>query len=601
MPHTNIRQLLYVVAALLISAVFAAAKADDKSGLSLNFVSPEAKEVFHFEPVLFKVEFKGTVDPATFFARLNGRDVTKSFAVTATGAEARLGAADGLRISKRRGNDDEPENDDHSRGRGLVKNMIKVWVRGGAKSETSKVERKFFFDPTPPQASAVISAQGGRLVLPGFGAVSFPAGAFTAPQQVRLSATNSPETAHDFDQTAFMFDAVNRLPYEIRVNTGPIRPTMDFQVTFEVPASFRAAVPADSEVRILGQNLWKSEHETLDSFELYGGRFTAADTVITVSLPASLFTDGRTTDGSFEAIVLLATTPTKPIAAATPTHMQSRVSTETPLPAPYDAYMGLPVGRASALAAIAETCQGSTLSPPLDGNIKSNSSFGPRDPSIGAGPFHYGTDYPVPDGTPVKAMADGVVERVAMQTNRAGQPTGWGHYVVIRHSDGSKTLSAHLQSVSVSPGATVSAGDVVALSDSSGGVTGPHLHIEYAPNGKIYDRNSKVDPEPCIDQNVTGSITVRDNGFLADDAFSVALNGLVVCQTAIGSSNTCAVGNLRSGTATLTLTAIVAPDDVGTYEISLADGITFGDGSAVRVGTIPRGGSVSFTIAIPSR
>ncbi|MDZ4262531.1 MAG: M23 family metallopeptidase, partial [Pseudomonadota bacterium] len=249
----------------------------------------------------------------------------------------------------------------------------------------------------------------------------------------------------------------------------------------------------------------------------------------------------------------------------------------------------------------ATTCEGSTLSPPLDGNIQSNSPFGPRDPNIGASGFHYGIDFPVPDGTTVRAMAGGIVERIAVQTNRAGQVVGWGQYMVIRHSDGSKTLNAHLLSTSVAQNATVNVGDVIGLSDSSGGVTGPHLHIEYAPNGQIYDRDSKVDPEPCIDQNVTGSITVRDNGTLADDAFILAINGLVVCRTAIGASNTCAVGNLRPGTATLTLTAIIAPDNVGTYEISLADGLTFGDGSTVRSGTLPQGGAALFSISIPRK
>lgn len=451
-----------------------------------------------------------------------------------------------------------------------------------------------------PRASEIIGPSGGRISIPGFGEVTFPAGTFAAPQQVTLSATNSPDTAHDFEQTAFMFDASNRLPYELRINTGTVRPAVDFEVSFEVPAAFRAAVPADAEVRVLGQNLWQSPHETLDTFELFGPRFTAADTVIKTTLPSSLFTNGRTGDGSFEAIVLLATTPTK-AAAFAPLNAPASgsVGVEVPLPAPYDAHME-GFATAPALTAVAVACQGGTLSPPLDGNIRSNSPFGPRDPNIGDSPFHYGTDYPVPDGTPVKAMADGVVERVAVQTNRAGQTTGWGRYIVIRHADGSKTLNAHLQSTSVSESRPVRVGDVVALSDSTGGVTGPHLHIEYAPNGKIYDRDSKVDPEPCIDQNVTGSITVRDNGSLADDAFSVAINGLIVCRTAIGASNTCAVGNLRPGTATLTLTAVIAPDNVGTYEISLAERLTFSDGSTTRSGTLPQGGSASFTITIPA-
>jgi hypothetical protein len=259
-----------------------------------------------------------------------------------------------------------------------------------------------------PRASAIIGPTGGQISIPGFGEVTFPAGAFAAPQQVTLSVTSSPDTAHDFEQTAFMFNAANRLPYELRINTGTVQPAVDFEVSFEVPAAFRASVPADDEVRVLGQSLWQGPNETLDTFELFGPRFTAADPVIKTTLPASLFTNGRTGDGSFEAIVLLATTPTKAAGAPLNAPASSSAGVEVPLPAPYDARVEWPA-TAPALAAVAGACQGGTLSPPLDGNIRSNSPFGPRDPNIGASPFHYGTDYPVPDETPVKSMADGVV------------------------------------------------------------------------------------------------------------------------------------------------------------------------------------------------
>jgi len=51
---------------------------------------------------------------------------------------------------------------------------------------------------------------------------------------------------------------------------------------------------------------------------------------------------------------------------------------------------------------------------------------------------------------------------------------------------------------------------------------------------------------------------------------------------------------------TLTIVAVVAPDDVGTYQISLAQGLTFSDGTAVRSGTIPQGGSASFSVIVPA-
>ena len=46
------------------------------------------------------------------------------------------------------------------------------------------------------------------------------------------------------------------------------------------------------------------------------------------------------------------------------------------------------------------------------------------------------------------------------------------------------------------------------------------------PMERFTTGNPKADPEPCIDQNVTGSITVRDNGSFGGRCFTVAINGL---------------------------------------------------------------------------
>lgn len=455
-----------------------------------------------------------------------------------------------------------------------------------------------------PTTAAIIGPAGGRLAISGYGAVAFPAGAFETDQRVVLSVTSNPETNDVFLDTAFMFGAESRLPYEFRVNTGGVAPKTSFEVTFDVPETFRSAVPAGSEIRFFGENYWSGSNETLDTFEVFQGRFTSTDTTVSASLPLSLFSTGLSGDGTYQAIVTLGVTPTaRPTlpAPAPLTVNAAGAAAELLLPVPDDA---LTINRVILAQKSGDPCQGSTLRAPLDGDPPITSSYGPRDPIIGSGNFHYGTDYGVPNGTPVYSMADGVVERVNVQTSRTtGQPTGWGQYVLVRHRDGSRSLYAHMElgSVSVSPTDTVSAGDVIGPSDTSGTATGPHLHIEYAPNGQIFDKDSKVDPVPCIGGNVSGSITVRDNGVLADDAFIVAIDGREVCRTGIGASNTCAVGNLRPGVATLSLTAFIAPDDVGTYEITLAEGLRFSDGSIQRSGTLPQGGAVSFTISIPDQ
>lgn len=89
-----------------------------------------------------------------------------------------------------------------------------------------------------------------------------------------------------------------------------------------------------------------------------------------------------------------------------------------------------------------------------------------------------GIDLSAPLGTPIYAVADGVVAK----TTTSGYNTGWGSYVIINHTlpNGrhAQTLSAHMQRVVAQAGQTVKAGDVIGYVGTTGRVTGPHLHIE---------------------------------------------------------------------------------------------------------------------------
>ncbi len=71
--------------------------------------------------------------------------------------------------------------------------------------------------------------------------------------------------------------------------------------------------------------------------------------------------------------------------------------------------------------------------------------------------------------------------------------------------------------------------------------------------------------------------------------------------TAIGQSNSVAASNLKPGTKNLTLKCTVAPDDVGTYEVILNNGITFSSGGVLKEGTIAQGQSVTWQIVIPQK
>jgi len=76
---------------------------------------------------------------------------------------------------------------------------------------------------------------------------------------------------------------------------------------------------------------------------------------------------------------------------------------------------------------------------------------------------------------------------------------------------------------------------------------------------------------------------------------------VVICTTAIGARNTCATGNLRPGAAVLTIVGVVVPDNIGTYEVTLNDGVTFADGSTYVSSIVQRGASANYNIVIPAR
>lgn len=119
------------------------------------------------------------------------------------------------------------------------------------------------------------------------------------------------------------------------------------------------------------------------------------------------------------------------------------------------------------------------LSAPVNAPITSN--FGWRiHPIYGTRRLHAGTDFGVDEGTPVHAADGGVVVE-------AGWVSGYGYTVIIDHGNGMSTLYAHNSDVAVSPGQTVSKGQVVSYSGNTGGSTGPHLHFEVRINGEPTD------------------------------------------------------------------------------------------------------------------
>ena len=103
-------------------------------------------------------------------------------------------------------------------------------------------------------------------------------------------------------------------------------------------------------------------------------------------------------------------------------------------------------------------------------------------------PDHMGTDYPMPEGTPISVIQPGKV-------TRAGWYDGYGYGVQVNHPGGVNSFYGHLSSMNVKVGQNIDPGTVIGKVGTTGRSTGPHLHFEVDADGK-----SKVDPTNYADK-----------------------------------------------------------------------------------------------------
>lgn len=104
-------------------------------------------------------------------------------------------------------------------------------------------------------------------------------------------------------------------------------------------------------------------------------------------------------------------------------------------------------------------------------------------PNYNNGKYHGGIDFPCPKGSDVVAAQNGIVIKVERLNY------SYGYYVMIYHGTDSKgrsvvTLYGHNSQLLVSPGQSVSKGQQIAKSGSTGNSTGPHCHFEVRFNGE---------------------------------------------------------------------------------------------------------------------
>jgi hypothetical protein len=105
---------------------------------------------------------------------------------------------------------------------------------------------------------------------------------------------------------------------------------------------------------------------------------------------------------------------------------------------------------------------------------------------------HKGIDISLNEGTPVKSVMDGVVEKVVHLKDNIGEG------VIVRFEDGTKGIYGHLSKINVKEEETLQAGEILGYSGNSGHSTGAHLHFGLKENGEF------IDPTSIVDKTVNG-------------------------------------------------------------------------------------------------
>jgi len=121
---------------------------------------------------------------------------------------------------------------------------------------------------------------------------------------------------------------------------------------------------------------------------------------------------------------------------------------------------------------------------------------------------HLGTDYAAPRGTPIRAVADGVV-------SRKGYTEGNGKYIKVKHNKTYQTQYLHMNNYAkgMRNGIKVKQGQTIGFVGSTGLATGPHVCFRFWKNGKQINHLREIFPpaKPMKEEDLPDFFDVRDD------------------------------------------------------------------------------------------
>lgn len=273
-------------------------------------------------------------------------------------------------------------------------------------------------------ARATLGPGGGFITLSSYGTATFPAGALESTQSVSLGAIPmTPELREDYQVGTTTFPMGPSGDSALVLTAGMRQPIGPVTVRLAVPAAVRSALARGQQAGVYAKVL---QTDSLDYFVLQGSTYDPTSSTVETTLEPWVFTDTRRQDGVFEAVLLVGTAPVRSASGSIGAANSAR-------------YRSVPSSRGLALSAraAAAACDASAIGLPLD-VVFTTSGFGYRTID-GHQRFHYGLDLRASDGTPVYAVAGGIVH-VFTQT----RGTAVGNYFVELEHDGRTGFSRYM-------------------------------------------------------------------------------------------------------------------------------------------------------------
>lgn len=165
-------------------------------------------------------------------------------------------------------------------------------------------------DIKTPAVSAPANTAVATVTLPQVASVQVPEGTFPSPTHIGIWTTSNAVTAADFDLTAQMFDVSLRAKQEIRINTGKVPPLKTLKIIANLPGELEARLQEKDEPKVFVQIFQVGGDEVLDSFELVPAVFDAGSNILQFDLEPDMFTNRRSLDETWEAVIVVGSTRT---------------------------------------------------------------------------------------------------------------------------------------------------------------------------------------------------------------------------------------------------------------------------------------------------